>query len=83
MSDWAVEYRRVAHGPDGGFLIPVRWSVQSDPEMTRRAPVLDRVNGNRVVRIVGYRRCLICKKPFFSEDMRGNRICDAVHVIQD
>jgi len=79
----AAEYRIAAFGEDAGFLIPLRWSLNSDPEMTRRAPVLDRMNRNRVVRIVGWRRCLVCKAPFFSEDVRRNRLCGDPHAIQD
>ncbi len=79
----AVEYRLPQYGESAGFLIPVQWSINSDPDLTQRAAVLDRENRNRVVRYVGYRRCLICKRPFWSEDVRGHRICDAPHAIQD
>lgn len=79
----AVQYRVAAYGESAGFLIPVQWPISSDPDLTRRAPVLDQENRNRVVRYVGYRRCLICKKPFWSEDIKKNQLCDGVHAIQD
>lgn len=62
-----------AYGQDSGFLIPVQWEFNGD--YRRRAPVLDAINGNRVARMVGWRSCLLCKKPFFSDCVKGIRIC--------
>lgn len=67
-----------SYGQDAGFLIPVRWRFDGD--LKRRAPVLDPVNGNRIARMVGYKRCLICKKTFWSEDVKNVHICDAFHA---
>lgn len=72
------EYRTPSsYGQDAGFLIPRKWVFDGDYK--RRAPVLDTVNGNRVARLVGYRRCLICKKPFWSVDAKRIFICDGFH----
>jgi hypothetical protein len=75
----AVQYRSPERGTDAGFSIPVQWPLTADPEMKRREPVLDVVNHNRPVRLVGWKRCLLCRSPFWSEDVRRNHICKARH----
>lgn len=73
-----VDYHNPSsYGQDAGFLIPRQWIFDGDYK--RRAAVLDTENGNRVARLVGYKRCLICKKPFWSEDVKNIYICDASH----
>lgn len=56
-----------------GFVEPERWAYDGGK---RREPVLD-VDHNppRVVRKVGWRTCLACTNPFFSEDVIALRIC--------
>jgi hypothetical protein len=51
---------------------PTEWPYESDP--TRREPVVDPEDG-RVIRIVGYRPCMCCTKPFFSRDISRIRLC--------
>lgn len=78
----AVEYHTPSsYGQDADFLIPVRWAFDGD--YRRRAPVLDAINGNRVARLVGYRKCLLCKKPFWSVDIKNVHICDGFHSLLD
>jgi hypothetical protein len=73
-----VEYHTPSsYGQDSGFMIPKQWIFDGD--YRRRAPVLDAVNANRVARLVGYKRCLICKKPFWSQDVKNIHICDGFH----
>jgi hypothetical protein len=73
-----IEYHRASsYGQDADFLVPKQWIFDGD--YRRRAPVLDSLNGNRVARLVGYKRCLICKKPFFSPDVKNIYICGAYH----
>ena len=73
-----VEYHTPsAYGQDADFLIPKQWPFTGDYK--RRAPVLDKINGNRVARLVGDKRCLICKKRFWSEDVKNIYICGASH----
>jgi hypothetical protein len=43
----------------------------------RREPVIDHNDQPpRVVRLVGWRKCISCVKFFFSRDVCGIRICD-------
>lgn len=43
----------------------------------RREPVYDHNdNPPRVIRLVGWRKCVACAKLFFSRDVCGIRICD-------
>lgn len=51
---------------------PQPWNFDGD--VKRRAPVID-PHDNRVIRHVGYRRCLSCAKHFWSEDVVRQRIC--------
>ena len=77
-----VEYHTPSsYGQDADFLVPKRWDFDGD--LKRRAPVLDKINGNRVARLVGYKRCLICKKPFFSPDVKHIFICEGFHSLLD
>lgn len=51
---------------------PKPWPWNGDE--TRRVPVVD-PNDNRVIRYVGYRRCISCTKHFWSEDVIRLRMC--------
>lgn len=70
---------RAVHDPAtvrmGKELIePERWPFSGD--LSRRADVLDpNVSPPRVVRRVGYTRCLCCSRPHFSEDVVRARLC--------
>ncbi|MBS1832583.1 MAG: hypothetical protein JST65_07720 [Acidobacteria bacterium] len=57
-----------------GFVEPQPWAYDGG---VRREPVLD-VDHNppRVVRRVGWRKCMACAKPFFSEDVVALRLCN-------
>lgn len=67
---------RTAHarGTDRqGFSEPAAWP---DDGGARREPVLDYDhNPPRLVRRVGWRRCLRCRRSFFSDDVAGRRLC--------
>lgn len=53
---------------------PDRWEFDGD--MSRRVPVLDHnYDPPLVVRRVGWRRCLRCRRPMFSEDVVAIRSC--------
>lgn len=53
---------------------PARWPFSGD--LTRRASVMDpNVEPPRVVRQVGYVRCMACGRPHFSEDVVHARLC--------
>lgn len=54
-----------------GFIIPERWPCDNG---ARREPVIDADLG-RVVRYVGWKKCMRCGKWFFSEDVAGLRLC--------
>lgn len=59
-----------------GFALaePERWPFDGD--LTRRSPVLDpNTQPPRIVRRVGWLRCMLCSRPHFSEDVVGIRIC--------
>lgn len=57
-----------------GFVEPERWP---DDGGVRRETVLDMDHHPpRVVRSVGWSRCLTCGSPFFSEDVIALRLCD-------
>ncbi len=56
-----------------GLLEPNRWEFDGD--LRRKEPVRDALNGNRVVRYSGYRRCLTCTKVFWSENVCSVRMC--------
>lgn len=67
--------KRRARGTDDlGFVEPRQWPWDGG---TRREPVLDTdQNPPRVVRHVGWRSCMRCRYPFFSQDVTRMRICD-------
>ena len=77
MSDGGIQYYRPQYGPEDGFSIPMQWTFDGD--LKRKAPVLDVENENRVVRFVGWRRCLICRSPFWSLDVKRIHICAGYH----
>jgi len=56
-----------------GFVEPLPWP---DDRGKRRETVLD-VDHNppRVVRVVGWQRCIKCSRRFFSDDVRAVRMC--------
>lgn len=57
-----------------GFVEPREWPWDGG---TRREPVLDTDrHPPRVVRHVGWRSCLRCRRPFFSADVARVRMCD-------
>jgi hypothetical protein len=56
-----------------GFSEPAQWGFD---HCKRREPVLDYDhNPPRVVRFVGWRICMKCSKPFFSDDIIALRMC--------
>ena len=56
-----------------GFIEPQPWPFDG---CVRREPVLDADhNPPRVVRRVGWHRCLRCREPFWSEDVARLRLC--------
>lgn len=66
--------RRYGKGKEQGFAEPVRWPNDGGK---RREPVMDLdCVPPRVVRKVGWRTCMKCRKPFFSEDVAALRLCD-------
>lgn len=63
------------------FVEPKAWSYDGG---VRREPVLDTdFNPPRVVRKVGWRHCMRCKRPFFSEDVIALRLCDGPEGCRD
>ena len=71
--------RRTVHDPDDcavarPLIEPTRWPFTGD--LARRASVMDpNVEPPRVVRQVGYVRCMSCGRPHFSEDVVRARLC--------
>ena len=56
------------------LIEPTRWPFSGD--LTRRASVMDpNEEPPRVVRWVGYVRCMACGRPHFSEDVVRARLC--------
>lgn len=56
------------------LIEPERWPFSGD--LSRRADVLDpNVSPPRVVRRVGYTRCMCCGRPHFSPDVLRARLC--------
>lgn len=56
-----------------GIIEPQRWDYDG---CKRREPVLDAdARPPRVVRKVGWQRCMKCRRPFFSEDVIRLRLC--------
>ena len=60
--------------PDSyGFSEPTTWAFDGG---VRREPVLDHDSKPpRVVRLVGWRVCMKCQKPFWSGDVQRLRMC--------
>ncbi|MFA7460156.1 MAG: hypothetical protein WCY60_04025 [Trueperaceae bacterium] len=66
----APEDRAIARA----LIEPEPWPFSGD--LARRASVMDpNVEPPRVVRRVGYVRCLRCSRPHFSEDVVSIRLC--------
>ena len=64
-----------------GFIVPERWPNDGG---VRRESVLDTDhNPPRVVRKVGWQRCIACGSPFFSEDVIALRLCDGASSCRD
>lgn len=65
---------RAREGADWqGLIIPKRWDYDG---CVRREPVLDAdADPPRLVRKVGWQRCMKCRRPFFSEDVLRLRLC--------
>jgi hypothetical protein len=60
-----------------GFIEPTIWPYDSG---VRREAVLDtNHNPPRLIRRVGWHKCLRCKRPFFSEDVIRLRLCDGLY----
>lgn len=56
-----------------GFFDPEPWDADGG---VRREPVLDTdCDPPRVVRYVGWRVCMNCRRQFWSEDVRAIRMC--------
>ena len=56
-----------------GFVEPRPWSYDG---CLRREPVLDHdVTPPRMVRRVGWQRCMRCRRPFWSDDVVRLRLC--------
>lgn len=55
-----------------GIIEPEPWPFDG---CVRREPVTDVDIPDRVVRKVGWHRCLKCRRPFFSEDVLRLRLC--------
>lgn len=61
--------------PDSlGFILPVPWDYDG---CVHREPVLDADFHipPRIVRYVGWSRCITCKRAFWSEDVMKLRMC--------
>lgn len=70
----AVAAAQRPKGNGYGFIEPLPWPYDSG---TRREAVLDiDHNPPRIVRQVGWRDCMCCRKPFWSDDTRHVRICE-------
>lgn len=66
---------------EAGFIVPVRWPNDGG---VRREPVLDADHTPpRVVRSVGWRTCIKCGSPFFSDDVIRLRLCDGAEGCRD
>lgn len=64
-----------------GMIEPKRWDFDG---CLRREPVLDADSRPpRVVRKIGWHRCLKCRRPFFSEDVIRLRMCEPCRGQED
>lgn len=68
----SVQFASVPGADLQGFVEPGRWDYDG---CKRREPVKDADYPYRVVRTVGWQRCLKCRRPFFSEDVIRLRLC--------
>ncbi len=72
----APERGQVARTPRSGwqgFLEPRQWPCDDG---TRREAVIDTdLNPPPVVRYVGWRSCMRCRRPYFSPDVARVRMC--------
>jgi len=65
------------HRLSKGFFEPAPWAFDG---YVRREAVLDHdYRPPRVVRRVGWQRCMRCREPFWSEDVVKLRLCSAGH----
>lgn len=56
-----------------GMIVPKRWDYDG---CVRREAVVDAdARPPRVVRKMGWQRCMKCRRPFFSEDVLRLRLC--------
>jgi hypothetical protein len=75
----ATPGKRAVHDPDDckvakPFVEPAYWAFDGD--LTRRASVMDpNEEPPRVVRQVGYVRCMSCGRPHYSPDVIRARLC--------
>jgi hypothetical protein len=69
-----VQFAKVPGADLQGFIEPDRWDYDG---CVRLEPVMDTDYPPRVVRKIGWQRCLKCGRPFFSEDVIGQRLCSA------
>ncbi len=67
-----VQFAKVQGADLQGMIVPARWPFDGG---VRREPVMDTDYPPRVVRKVGWHRCLKCKMPFWSEDVLRQRLC--------
>lgn len=71
----AQALERKAHPMSKGFTEPDPWPFDG---CVRRGNVLDHDhNPPRVVRRVGWQRCIRCREPFWSADVVRLRLCSA------
>ena len=63
----------------GNIIEPQMWPCD---DHTRREPVIDPLDG-RLIRFVGWRACMCCKRPFFSADVKRVRICNLCKSTRD
>lgn len=70
-----VQFAKVPGVDLQGFVEPARWDYDG---CVRREPVMDADYPYRVVRKVGWQRCMKCRRPFFSEDVLRLRLCSAM-----
>ena len=68
-----ISFQKVSAADWQGLIIPSRWDYDG---CKRREPVVDiDQRPHRVVRKVGWQRCMKCRRPFFSEDVVRLRLC--------
>jgi hypothetical protein len=63
------------------IIEPAKWAF--DGNLTRREPVLDpNSDPPRVVRHVGWRKCLRCREAFWTPSVIAVRLCDTCKLAQ-